>query len=142
MTSFFCRGWFDLDNISHTGAEWYVDCSDVVEIETGSRIPIWRTFRRIQWHVIPKPRVTLQSAVTWRIQWNDCIAKCHIARCCHLTNSMSRYPEATCNITGWKNFIRHIENRSSLCFIFCFSDAVWASANGSFRIVFDTLVCL
>jgi len=25
------------------------------------RIPIWRTFGRIQWHVIPEPRVTLQS---------------------------------------------------------------------------------
>ena len=33
----------------------------MVKIETGSRIPIWRTFGRIQWHVIPEPRVTLQS---------------------------------------------------------------------------------
>ena len=27
----------------------------MVEIETGSRITIWRTFGRIQWHVIPEP---------------------------------------------------------------------------------------
>jgi len=33
----------------------------MVEIETKSRIPIWRTFGRIQWHVIPEPRVTLQD---------------------------------------------------------------------------------
>ena len=32
---FFCRGWFDLDKISQTGAEWHVDCGDMVEIETG-----------------------------------------------------------------------------------------------------------
>ena len=28
---------------------------------TRCRIPIWRTFGRIQWHVIPKPRITLQG---------------------------------------------------------------------------------
>jgi len=33
-----------------------------IEIETGSRIPIWRTFVRIQWHVMPdEPRATLQG---------------------------------------------------------------------------------
>jgi len=31
------------------------------EIETGSRILIQQTFGRIQWHVIPQPRVTLQG---------------------------------------------------------------------------------
>jgi len=42
-----------------------VDCGDVVEIETKCRIPIWRTFGRIQWHVIT--------------------ATCHnVAGCCHL----------------------------------------------------------
>jgi len=29
---FFCRRWSDLDKISETGAEWHVDCGDVVEI--------------------------------------------------------------------------------------------------------------
>jgi len=38
------------------------------------------------------------------------------------------------------NSIRHIENRFSPYFIFCFQNAVWASASGGFRIVFDTLV--
>ena len=33
----------------------------MVEIETGSIIPIWRTFGRIQCHVIPEPRATLQG---------------------------------------------------------------------------------
>jgi len=65
----------------------------VVEIETRCRIPIWRTFGRIQCHVIskpritlqgaallplgeftatiPEPRATLQGAVTWRNQCHD-----------------------------------------------------------------------
>ena len=53
---FFCRGWSDLDKISQTGAELHVDCADVVEIKTRCRIPTWRTFGRIQWHVISEPR--------------------------------------------------------------------------------------
>jgi len=56
----FCRGWSDLDQISQTGAEWHVDCSDMVKIETRCRIPIWRTFGQISWHVIPEPFATLQ----------------------------------------------------------------------------------
>jgi len=44
---FFCREWSDLHKISQTGAEWHVDCGDMVEIETRCRIPIWRTFGRI-----------------------------------------------------------------------------------------------
>jgi len=44
-----------------------VDCGDTVEIGNGSRIPIWRMFGRIEWHVTPEPRVTLQGAATWRI---------------------------------------------------------------------------
>ena len=31
----------------------------------------WRTFGRIQWHVIPEPTATLQGAVTWRNQCHD-----------------------------------------------------------------------
>jgi len=48
----------------------------MVKIETRFRIPIWRTFGRIPWHVITEPpgefnvmipelRVTLQGAATW-----------------------------------------------------------------------------
>jgi len=68
---FFCRWWSHLDKISQTCAEWHVDCGDMVKIETRCRIPIWRTFGRIQWHVIPEPLATLQGAVTWRIQYHN-----------------------------------------------------------------------
>jgi len=68
---FFCRGCSDLDKISVIGAEWHVDCDNVVEIETRCRILIWRTFGRIQWHVIPEPRITLQGAATWWIHCHD-----------------------------------------------------------------------
>ena len=89
MTSFFCRGWSDLDKIAQTCAEWHVDCGDVAEIETICIIPIWRTFGQIQWHVtqshvshcrvlplgeftvtIPEPHATLQGAC-WRNQCHD-----------------------------------------------------------------------
>ena len=43
----------------------------MVEKETGSRFPIWQTFGRIQWYVIPESRVTLHGAATWRIQCHD-----------------------------------------------------------------------
>ena len=33
--------------------------------ETKCRIQISRNFWRIQWHVIPEPRITLQGAATW-----------------------------------------------------------------------------
>ena len=89
---FFRRGWSDLYKISESG---------VVEIETRCRIPIWRTFGRVQWHGIPEPPATLQGAATWRIQ-------CHDSR-------------ATCHIAGCKNSIRHIENRFSPYFILFFS---------------------
>jgi len=100
MKSFFPaeRGRSDFNKISQTRAEWRVDCSDMVEIETRSRIPIWRTFGRIQWPVIPEPRITLQGPATWWIQCHD--------------------PRATCHIAWWKNFIRHTENRFSQYLIF------------------------
>ena len=97
---FFCRGWSDLDKISETGAEWHVDCGDVVEIETRCKILVWRTFGRIQWHIIPEPTDTLQGAATWRIQCHDSRATCHIAGCCHRANSMACHPRATYHIAG------------------------------------------
>jgi len=87
---FFCRGWSDLDIILQTGAKWHVDCGDMVEIETRCRIPIWRTFGRIQWHIILDPPATLQGAVSWR-------NLCHDSWSCH--------------IAGYKNSICLIENR-------------------------------
>jgi len=41
----------------------------MVKIETRCRIPIWQTFGRIPWRVIPEPSATLQGAATGRIQW-------------------------------------------------------------------------
>ena len=84
---FFCRGWSDLDKISVTGdmstaVMWSKSKPDVQLI--------WRTFRRIQRHVIPEPpaimqvaatcefnvmipelRASLQGAVIWRNQCHD-----------------------------------------------------------------------
>ena len=97
---FFCRVWSDLDKISETGAEWHVDCGDLVEIETRSRILIWRTFGRIQWHAIPEPAATLQGAATWRTQCHDPRATGHIAGCCHRSTSMACHPRATYHIAG------------------------------------------
>jgi len=95
-----CWRWSDLDKISQTGAEWHVDCDDMVEIETRCRIPIWRTFGRIQWHVIPEAPATLQGAATWRIQCPDPRATCHNAGCCHRANSMACHSRATYHIAG------------------------------------------
>jgi len=86
------------DKISQTGAEWHVDCDDTVKIETRYRLPIWQTFGRFPWHVIPDRRTTLQSEFTWWIH-------CHDSR-------------ATCHIAGCNNSIRHNENRFSPYFIF------------------------
>jgi len=58
---FFCRGGPIWIKMLLTGAEWHVDCGDMVEIETRCRILIWRTFGRIQWHIILEPPTTLQG---------------------------------------------------------------------------------
>ena len=92
---FFCRGWFDLDKITQTGVEWHVDCGNMAKIETRCRIPVWRTFGRIQWHVIPEPPATLQGAATWRIRCHDPRATSHIAGCCRRANSTACPPRAT-----------------------------------------------
>jgi len=123
---FFCRGWSDLDKISD-GAEWHVDWGDVVEIETRCRIPIWRTFGRIQWHVIPEPRITLQGAGTWWIHCYDSRATCDIAGCSHLAKSMSW----SCHIARSKNSIRRIENGFSsyfILFLFLMQFRLWRAA--------------
>ena len=98
-----------------------------VEMETRCRIPIWRTFGRIQWHVIAEPRITLQGAATWWIHCHDSRAICHIAGCSHLTKSMSW----SCHIAGCKNSIRHIENRFSpyfIYFLFLMQFRLWRAA--------------
>jgi len=68
---FLCRGWSDLDKISQTGTEWHVDCGDMwkskpdVEFQYGGRLGKFSACH---------PRATY-----------------HIARCCHLVNSLSRF---------------------------------------------------
>jgi len=103
--NFFCWGWSDLDKMSQTG--------DMVKMETRCRIPIWRTFGRIQRHVIPEPPATLQGAATWRIQCHDPRATCHIAECCHLVNSLLLF-QSHMHVAGCShlanNSIRHIKN--------------------------------
>ena len=114
-------GWFDLDKISQTGAEWHVDCGDMVKIKTRCRIPIWRTFGRIQWHVISEPLITFRGAATWRIQCRDPRFTCHMQGAA-TWRIQCPDPSATCHIAGCKNFIRHIENRYSpyfICFFYC-----------------------
>ena len=40
MTSYFHSGNCDFDEIRHNDAEWQADYSEMLEIETGSKIPI------------------------------------------------------------------------------------------------------
>ena len=44
ITSYFSDGCSDLDEIRQPDAEWHADYGEMIEIETGSKIPIWRTF--------------------------------------------------------------------------------------------------
>jgi len=139
---FFWRGWSELVKMSQTGAKWHVDCGYMVEIETRCSSAILEFFSnmadvwRLQWHVIPEPRITLQGAATWWIHCRDSKAICHIAGCSHLAKSVSW----SCHITGCKNSIRHIENRLSPYFFLVFFYCIWALTSGGFRIVSDTLV--
>ena len=94
---FFCWGWSYLDKMSQTGAEWHVD---MVKLEIRCRIPIWRTFGRIPWHVIREPPAILQGAATWRIQCHDPRATCHIAGCCHRRIQRHVIPEPRITLKG------------------------------------------
>ena len=134
MTSFFSAGVVRFGFKS--GAEWHVNCGDMVEIETRCSIPIWLTFGRIQWHVIPEPPATFQGVATWRIQYCCPKATCHIAGCCHLVNSLSWFQSHIAGCShhdeiirpsvvivlhcSCKNYIRHIENRVAIFYFFCF----------------------
>ena len=127
---FFCGGWSDLDKISETGAEWHADCGDVVEIETRCRIPIWRTFERIQWHVIPEPRITLQDVATWN---HIAILKFYIwfwfwphhpSRHVILHQSPKFYPNWT--TVGRKKW-RYVDSRRRISAILDFRDLIMGS---------------
>ena len=91
------------------------DCGDMVEIETRCIIPIWRTFGRIPWPVIPpEPPATLQGGVTWRNQCHD---------------------RATLQGVTISSAILKI-----VFYFILFFNAVWALTSGGFRIVSDTLL--
>jgi len=121
---FFCWGWSNLDKILQTGTEWHVDCGDVWKWKPD--VELWRTFGRIQWHVIPQPRITLQGAATWWIHCHDSRATCHIAGCSDLKKSMSW----SRHIAGCKNSICHIENRFRHIFfvLFLMQFRLWQAA--------------
>jgi len=85
--------------ISQTGAEWHVDCGDMVEIETRCRIPMRRTFGQIygmssQSH-LPHCRVLPPGELNVMIP-----ELCVIAGCCHWANSMACHLRATYHIEG------------------------------------------
>jgi len=90
MTSYFHSGWSDFDEIQHRGTEYLANYSEMVHIETGSRILIWRMF--VNWVVSTKfgllidcdllkaaastntkPEVTLKIYMTsyFRSRWSD-----------------------------------------------------------------------
>ena len=128
------------------------DCSDVVEIETRCRIPIWRTFGRIQWHVIPELPATLQGAATWRIQCHDPRATCHIAGLLPPGefNGMSLQCPATLQgAVTWRNQCHDHDTLQGviipsailkIVFRHILSNAVWALMSSVFCIISDTLV--
>jgi len=108
--------------------------------------PIWRTFGRIQWHVIPEQRIILHGAAqlvnslsrfqshvsycmvlpNWWIHCHDSRSTCHIAGCSHLAKSMSR----SCHIAGCKNSISYIQIRFRhiLFFLFLMQFRLWWAA--------------
>jgi len=78
------------------------------------RIPLWRTFGRIQWHAChPRAPATLQRAATWRIQCPDSRATCHIAGCCRWANSMACHPRATYHIAGCCHLVNSLSRFKS-----------------------------
>jgi len=90
---FFCWEWSDLHKISESGAEWHVDCGDVVETETICKIPICVVCAN---SVACHPRAT-----------------CHIAGCCHLANSMTCHRRATCHFAGCCHLVNSLSRFQS-----------------------------
>jgi len=108
---FFYQVWSDLDKISETGADdmstamMWSKSKPGVEFQYGGRLgefsgmlfqshlPHCRVLPTGEFNVmIPQLRVTLQGTATGRIQWHVISrATYHIAGCCHLVNSLSRF---------------------------------------------------
>jgi len=64
----------------------------------------------------------------------------HVSLCRVGLLPLDEFTGSICHFAGCKNSIRHIENRFSSYFIFCFLVAAWVLTSGGFRIVSDTLV--
>jgi len=104
--------------------------------------PIWIKFRRLVQNNMTTAVIWLKWKPDVEVQYGGRFGKfkgCHpratyhIVGCCHLMNSLSRFQShmpycmvqspgetmsRSCHIAGYKNSIRHIENRSSPYFIF------------------------
>jgi len=131
-----------------------VHCGDMVKIETRCRIPIWRTFGRIPWHVILQPAATLQDAATY--EFNGMSSHSHISHCrvLPLGECTVMIPEPHATLQGAVTWRNQCHDRATLQGVripsgilkivfrhfFRLFNAVWALKSGGFRIVSDTLV--
>ena len=130
----------------------------MVKIETRYRIPIWRMFVQIEWHVIPEPPATLQPTGEFNVmipelcvtlqcidtgEFSGMSSQSHVSHCrvLPLGEFTVMIPEPHATLQGviissaiLKIVFRHIS------FYFCFLNAVWALTSGGFRIVSDLLV--
>ena len=80
-------------------------------------------------------RATLHGAATWRIQWHDSRATCHIAGCCHRRIQRHVIPDPRTTLQGvlipfaiLKIVFRHI-----FCF-FLMQFGLWRAARLSYRL--------
>ena len=127
----------------------------MVKLETRCRMPIWRTFGRIQRHVIPEPPVTLQGAAT--SESNSMSSQSHVSHCrvLPLGEFTVMIPEPHATLQGAVTWRNQCHDRATLQGViipsailkivfrhifFGFFNAIWALTSGGFRIVSHTLV--
>jgi len=128
----------------------------MVKIATICRIPIWRKFAQIPWHVIPQPAATFQGAATG--EFNGMLSQSHVSHCrvLPLDEITVMIPESHATLQGAVTWRNQCHDRATLqgviipsailkivcrhvLFFFVFN-AVRALASGGFRIVSDTVV--
>ena len=122
---YFCPGWSDLDKISETGAEWHVDCGDMVEIETRCRFQCGGRLG----------------------EFNGMSSQIHVSHCRVLplgeftVTIPEPHPHATLQGVSIPSAILKIVFRHILfIFLLLMQFKLWQS--GGFRIVSDTLVSI
>jgi len=85
----------------------------MVKIEIRSRIPIWQTFGRIQWHVIPQPPATLQGAATG--EFNDTSSQSHVSHCRVLLGEFTvMIPKPHATLQGAVTWRNQCQDRATL----------------------------